>query len=167
MNGRWRIFWVLLAAGFAGSFGVGCGTDDKGDNPDAEAAVKLTLVQRSALTHPTYIEGAATFVRVTDAKGRVVAQAGIPVLRDGRYENGFRLDRLLATELKPGMYRVESWKRPCPPSGCRAGVLGDDPTDRCSAKVEVEARGPNTIFIATRAGRPCQVEPSGSPMGTR
>jgi hypothetical protein len=123
-----------------------CGDDDDSTTvtgPEAE----LTVVQQAEGLE--YTEGAESHVRVTDAStGDEVAET----------EEQFRRRvELLAVELPPGTYQVESWQRGCV-GNC--GNLGP-PSDECES--EVALSDDLEVVITVRPGAGCSIAavPSG------
>ena len=113
----------------------------------------LNVDQRFDYSGGPYIEGSISHLRVR-RDGRVVAKRS----RAG----GVSLSR----RLRPGLYRVGSFQRPC--SG-NCSML-DPPAERCSRHVHVFAGETSTVRVLTRPGRGCRVsvrEPAAYPPAGR
>ncbi|MEA2456620.1 MAG: hypothetical protein QOI45_2882 [Thermoleophilaceae bacterium] len=113
----------------------------------------LTLSQRFDVSGGQYIEGSVSYLRVR--KGRRVV---------------FRRSRAgqIDARLRPsaGLYRVESFQRPCD-GNC--STL-DPPVDRCSERVRVYAGEMSHVAALTRPGRGCRMrvgEPHAFPSSGR
>ncbi|HEY1273684.1 MAG TPA: M15 family metallopeptidase [Thermoleophilaceae bacterium] len=101
-----------------------------------------TLTVRQMLRGGLYIEGSYSYMRLRNARGRVVVERefrGAPV----------RLRR----RLPPGRYRLRSWQRPCD-GNCS---LLDPPTDVCSRRLRVLSGGRTVVKITVRPGRGCRM----------
>ena len=113
----------------------------------------LTVSQRFDLSKGVYVEGSMSYLNVR-RRGRVVLRR----VRQGP----------VRVRLRPraGLYRVESFQRPCD-GNCS---LLDPPTDRCSRRVRVYAGESARVRIVTRPGRGCVVrvlEPDAFPSTRR
>ena len=114
----------------------------------------LTVSQRFDLSKGLpYIEGSMSYLKIR-RHGRTVVQR----VRQGPFR----------VRLRPraGLYRVESFQRPCD-GNCS---LLDPPTDRCSRRVRVYAGESARVRILTRPGHGCVVrvlEPDAFPSTRR
>jgi D-alanyl-D-alanine dipeptidase len=118
--------------------------------PAAAPAARGTLDYRQTFdtSRGMYIEGAFSYVRVSDARGRVVLERA--------YQRGrFRLRH----PLPAGRYRVRSFQRPCD-GNC--GTL-DPPMDSCSRRLRVLPRGRTVVRVSVRPGRGCRMRVDAQP----
>lgn len=113
--------------------------------PGVASAARGTLDYRQRLdtSRAIYEEGSVSYVRVRDARGRVVVRRGV------QHRPRFRLRR----RLPEGIYRVRSFQRPC---AGNCDVL-DPPTDSCARRIRVLARGLTVVRATVRPGRGCQL----------
>ena len=88
----------------------------------AKAAKPVLRVTQEFVGSQFYIEGSVGYVRIRSRAGRLVASN---TFAGGRKELRFRL--------RPGVYRMVSFQRPCD-GNC--GYL-DPPTDRCSRPIRI------------------------------
>jgi hypothetical protein len=113
----------------------------------------LTVSQRFDVSKGVYVEGSMSYLRVLH-RGRIVLR---------RVRQGPVRARL---HPRAGLYRVESFQRPCD-GNCS---LLDPPTDRCSKRVRVYGGEGARVGIVTRPGRGCVVrvrEPAAFPSTRR
>jgi zinc D-Ala-D-Ala dipeptidase len=106
------------------------------------AAAPGTLDYRQALdsSRGLYVEGSISFVRVRDSHGGLVVRRRTAKPR-------FRMRR----SLRPGLYRVISYQRPCE-GNCD---FLDPPTDRCARRVRIRSGGLTEVAVTVRPGRGC------------
>jgi D-alanyl-D-alanine dipeptidase len=124
-------------------------------SPGEAAAPRGTLKvdQRFDYSGGPYVEGSISYLRVRKG-GRVVAERS----RAG----GVSLSR----RLRPGLYRVGSFQRPCA-GNCS---MLDPPAERCSRRVRLFAGETSTVRAVTRPGRGCRMrvrEPAPFPPAAR
>ena len=112
--------------------------------PAAAEAGPGTLDLRQSFAHsPRYVEGSVSFVRVRDVAGATVARRRVDRAR-------FRMIR----RLRPGLYRVVSYQRPCD-GNCS---LLDPPTDRCARRARILSGGLTQVRVRVRPGRGCRMK---------
>jgi D-alanyl-D-alanine dipeptidase len=97
---------------------------------------------RRVLSGP-YIEGSVSFLRVRDGGGALVVDETTGPLQRWRVRR----------RLPAGRYRLTSFERPCD-GNC--SVL-DAPTDRCSRRITIIARGRTGVRASVRPGRGCRM----------
>ena len=89
-----------------------------------------------------YIEGSIGYVRIRSKAGRLVASN---TFAGGRRELRFKL--------RPGVYRLVSFQRPCD-GNC--GYL-DPPTDRCSRLIRIRRMESLSVRIEISPGNGCTI----------
>jgi D-alanyl-D-alanine dipeptidase len=106
------------------------------------AAAPGTLDYRQTLdsSRGVYIEGSISFVRVRNPHDELVVRRRLAKPR-------FRMKR----KLRPGLYRVISYQRPCD-GNCD---FLDPPTDSCARRVRILSRGLTAVSVRVRPGRGC------------
>jgi D-alanyl-D-alanine dipeptidase len=126
-----------------------------GGAADAHAARRGTLdvKQRFDYSGGVYVEGSVSYLRVRKWRRVLVERSRAGPVR-------------VEKRLRPGLYRVASYQRPCA-GNC---TFLDMPTDRCSRRVRVFAGETTAARIVTRPGRGCRVrvrEPKAVPATAR
>ena len=126
-----------------------------GGAAEADAAPRGTLdvKQRFDYSAGLYTEGSVSYLRVRKGR-RVIAERSRP----GPVS--------IEKRLRPGLYRVGSYQRPCQ-GNC---TFQDMPTDLCSRRVRVFAAETTAARVVTRPGRGCRVrvrEPGAFPSRSR
>jgi D-alanyl-D-alanine dipeptidase len=101
------------------------------------------------LSRGPYIEGSVSFLRVVDARGRLVLEER----SSGRVR--WRVKR----RLPRGRYRVTSFERPC--SG-NCGLL-DPPRERCARRIRIFAGGRTGVRATVRPHRGCRMRARARP----
>ena len=119
--------------------------------PASAPAARGTLDYRQALdtSRGAYPEGSSSYVRVSDARLRVVLE------REYRQRARLRLRRAL----RAGRYRVTSFQRPCV-GGC---ATLDPPTDSCSRPFRVLPSGRTVVRVTVRPGSGCTMSVKAQP----
>ncbi len=104
---------------------------------------KLDFRRVLDLSGGTYIEGSVAFLRVRNARGRVVVAE----------RSGPRVRWRVRRRLRAGRYRLTSFERPCD-GNCS---LLDPPVERCSRRITIIAHGRTGVRATVRPGRGCRM----------
>ncbi len=105
----------------------------------SQSRTALVIRTKIVTTGGVYIEGALTYVSVSDRHGRVLITK--------------RVDKRVVLPLGSGHYRLRSWVRPCD-GNC--SVL-DPPTDRCGRAFSLATGQALVATIRVQAARPCAI----------
>ncbi len=104
---------------------------------------KLDFRRVVDLSGGTYIEGSVAFLRVRNARGRVVVAE----------RSGPRVRWRVKRRLRAGRYRLTSFERPCD-GNC---FFLDPPVERCSRRITIIAHGRTGVRANVRPGRGCRM----------
>jgi len=131
---RILIFLIVVSALVAAA-GLVTPSGATRSQPPSELVIRTKIVTSGRL----YVEGALTYVSVSDGQGRVLTTR--------------RIDKRVTLLLGVGRFRLRSWVRPCD-GNC--SVL-DPPTDRCGRAFRLAPGRKLVATIRVQAAHPCVI----------